>query len=121
MLIQSGVIDQYVYFTGPPGMSTFTVYGARNGAAAAAFTTPTVAEVDGTNMPGLYELLLDEQTTMAAGNSTEILALHIEATGWNGTIEFVTLFDNLPADVVKVAGSTDIVAGGTGGQLYGTT
>ena len=105
--IKSGTVDQYVYFEAPPGLGTWTVYGSKNGAAAAAFTTPTINETDATNMAGVYELLLDEQTTLAVSNVTESLALRITAAGWSGTTIFVTLFDNLPADLNQVLG-TDI-------------
>lgn len=86
MRIPSGSTDRYVYFvavdsidlkTRETGLTTFTVYGSKNGAAAAAFTSPTVNETDASNMPGVYELLLDEQTTLTAGNDTEELCLHI--------------------------------------------
>lgn len=86
MRITSGTTDQYVYFvavdatdlkTRETGLSGFTVYRSRNGAAASAMTTPTVNETDTTNMPGVYELLLDEDTTIAAGNDSEEMCLHI--------------------------------------------
>ncbi len=86
MRIPSGVTDQYIYFvavdvndlkTRETGLSGFTVYRSRNGAAAAAFTTPTVNETDVTNMPGVYELLLDEDMDLAAGNDSEEVCLHI--------------------------------------------
>jgi hypothetical protein len=106
--IKSGVTDQYVYFQAPPGLSSFTVVGSRNsGSGFSTFTTPTVSELSSGTMPGLYALLLDEMTTMTAGNVTESLALHISASGWPGTIITVTLFDNLPADINQVLG-TDI-------------
>lgn len=82
----SGTTDQYVYFvavdstdlkTRETGLTTFTVYRARNGAAAAAYTTPTVAEVSSSNMPGVYSLLLDEDMTIATGNKSEEVVLHI--------------------------------------------
>jgi hypothetical protein len=84
--ILNGVTDEYVYFEMAPGQSSFTVYGARDGGSAAAFTTPTVAEVDATNMPGQYRLLVDEQTTMTAGNLTEELRLHISAGGFEAAV-----------------------------------
>lgn len=90
--IASGVIDQFIYFDAPPGLGSFVVYGSLDGAPAAAFTTPTVTETDGTNMPGVYELLLDEQTTIGAGNKTEILKLFISAGGWSGKSVEVVLF-----------------------------
>lgn len=86
MRIPSGVTDQYLYFvavdptdlsTRETGLSSFTVYRSRNGAAAAAYTTPTIAQVDATNMPGVYTLLLDEDMTIASGNDSEEVCLHI--------------------------------------------
>ena len=86
MRIPTGSIDRYIYFvavdstdlkTRETGLTTFTVYGSLNGGAPAAFTTPTVNETDATNMPGVYELLLDEYTTLSAGNDAEELCLHI--------------------------------------------
>ncbi len=92
MRIPSGSTDRYVYFvavdatdftTRLPGLTDgspvadFTVYRSRNGAAASAMTTPTINEVDSTNMPGVYELLLDEDTTISSANDTEEMVLHI--------------------------------------------
>lgn len=82
----SGTTDQYIYFvavdstdliTRETGLTTFTVYRSRNGAAAAAYTTPTVAEVSSANMPGVYSLLLDEDMTIGSGNTSEEVVLHI--------------------------------------------
>lgn len=58
-------------------LSSFTVVGSLDGAADVTFTTPTVAEIDATTMPGVYTLLLDELTTLASGHDTEELCLHI--------------------------------------------
>jgi len=86
MRIPSGTTDQYMYFvavdatdlkTRETGLSSFTVYRSRNGAAAAAMTTPTVNETDTTNMPGVYELLLDEDMTIGSGNDSEEMVFHI--------------------------------------------
>ncbi|MCP5018925.1 MAG: hypothetical protein GY938_27155 [Ketobacter sp.] len=86
MKIPSGVTDQYIYFvavdstdlkTRETGLSSFTVYRSRDGAAAAAMTTPTVNETDSSNMPGVYELLLDEDMTIGSGNDSEEMAFHI--------------------------------------------
>lgn len=82
----SGTVDQVIYFvavdssdliTRETGLSSFTVYRARNGAAAAAYTTPTIAEVSSANMPGVYSLLLDEDMTIGSGNKSEEVVLHI--------------------------------------------
>lgn len=86
----SGVTDQYTYFvavdsadftTRETGLSSFTVYRSRNGGAAAAFTTPTVNETDSSNMPGVYELLLDEDMTLDSGDDMQHMTLHITASG----------------------------------------
>jgi len=86
MRIPSGVTDQVIYFvavdstdleTREPGLTGFTVYRDRNGNGAAAMTTPTVTEVDATNMPGVYKLLCDEDMTIGAGNDSEEMAYHI--------------------------------------------
>jgi hypothetical protein len=86
MRIPSGVTDQYIYFvavdatdlkTRETGLSGFTVRRSRNGGASAAYTTPTVNETDTTNMPGVYELLLDEDMTIDAGDKSQEVCLHI--------------------------------------------
>jgi hypothetical protein len=90
MRIPSGVTDQYIYFvavdatdlkTRETGLSSFTVYRSRNGGAAAAYTTPTVNETDTTNMPGVYELLLDEDMTIDSGDDSQEVVLHITHAG----------------------------------------
>src|SRR3990167_5302768 len=86
MRIASGTVDQVLNFvavdstdlkTRETGLTTFTVYRCRNGGAVTIMTTPTVTELDATNMPGVYKLLLDEDMTIAAGNSTEEMVFHI--------------------------------------------
>lgn len=86
MRIPSGVTDQYIYFvavdstdlkTRETGLSSFTVYRSRNGGAATAFTTPTIAELSAANMPGVYSLLLDEDMTIGSGNDSEEMVFHI--------------------------------------------
>lgn len=90
MRIPSGVTDQYIYFvavdatdlkTRETGLSSFTVRRSRNGAASAAYTTPTINETDSSNMPGVYELLLDEDMTIGSGNDSEEVCLHITHAG----------------------------------------
>lgn len=101
MRIPSGVTDQYIYFvavdatdfvTRETGLSSFTVYRSRNGAAAAAMTTPTVNETDATNMPGVYELLCDEDMTIGSGNDSEEMVFHITATGMAPVTRTIELY-----------------------------
>jgi hypothetical protein len=86
MRIATGVTDQYIYFkavditdrvTPELGLSGFTVQRSRNGAAEVAYTTPTTVEIDGTNMPGIYALLLDEDMTIDSGDETQEVCIHI--------------------------------------------
>lgn len=101
MRIPSGTTDQFIYFTAvdsadfvtrETGLSSFTVYRSRNGAAAAAMTTPTINETDATNMPGVYELLLDEDMTIGSGNDTEEIAFHITHAGMAPVTRAIELY-----------------------------
>jgi len=116
MKIASGVTDQYIYFVAvdstdftsrETGFSSFTVYRSRDGAAAAVMTTPTINETDSSNMPGVYELLLDEDMTIGAGNDTEEMAFHITHAGMAPVTRTIELYrpafttqmaDSIPAD-----------------------
>ena len=86
MRVASGSTDKYLYFvaldstdlkTRETGLSSFTVYRSRNGGASSVMTTPTINETDVTNMPGVYELLLDEDTTLDAGADEQEMCFHI--------------------------------------------
>lgn len=70
-------VDSTDLKTRETGLTTFTVYRSRNGGAATAYTTPTVSELSAANMPGVYALTLDEDTTLAAGHDTEEYCVHI--------------------------------------------
>ncbi len=81
-------VDQYTYFvavdstdftTRETGLSSFTVYFSKDGGTSTAMTTPTINETDATFQPGVYELLLDEGTTVAAGNDMEKVVYHVTA------------------------------------------
>jgi len=99
--IPSGVTDQYIYFvavdsadftTRETGLASFTVYRSRNGGAAAAMTTPTINETDATNMPGVYELLLDEDMTIDAGDDSQEMVFHITHTGMAPVTRTIELY-----------------------------
>jgi len=86
MRIPSASTDRVIYFvavdatdlkTRETGLSSFTVYRSRDGGTATVMTTPTVTELDDTNMPGVYSLLLDEDTTLDTGHDTEEMCYHI--------------------------------------------
>lgn len=101
MRIPSGVTDQYIYFvavdstdftTRETGLSSFTVYRSRNGGAAAAMTTPTINETDATNMQGDYELLLDEDMTIDAGDDAQEMIFHITHAGMATVTRAIELY-----------------------------
>jgi hypothetical protein len=101
MRIPSGVTDQYLYLvavdatdlkTRETSLSSFTVYRSRNGAAAAAMSSPTVNETDSSNMPGVYELLLDEDMTIGAGNDSEEMVFHITHSGMAPVTRVIELY-----------------------------
>ena len=101
MKLASGVVDEYIYIvaldatdyiTRKTGLSSFTVYRSRNGGAATAYTTPTVTEVDATNMPGVYKFLVDEDTTLDAGDDTQEICLHFTATGMAPVTRAIELY-----------------------------
>ena len=90
MRIPNGIIDQYVYFkavdstdlvTPETGLTGFTVYWSKSGSASTQKTSPTVTEVSSANQPGIYALLVDFGTTLAAGAGSEELALTITKAG----------------------------------------
>ena len=128
MRIPSGVTDQYIYFvavdatdftTRETGLATWTVYRSRDGGVAAVYTTPTINETDATNMPGVYELLLDEDMTIGSGNDSEEVCLHITHAGMAPVTRTFELYRP------KVtAGETLTASGGVGSanvtQLLGT-
>lgn len=86
MRIASGSSDKKLAFvavdatdlkTRETGLTGFTVYRSRNGGTATAYTTPTVAELSAANMPGVYVLTIDEDTTITAGADEEEYVVHI--------------------------------------------
>jgi hypothetical protein len=119
MRIASGTTDQIIYFvaTGAngarlTGLSSFTVYRDRNGNGAAVMTTPTVTEVDATNMKGVYKLLLDEDMTIADGNFSEEMVFHISATGMLAVTRAIELYRPPPTrdEIVDLVWGIDLTS-----------
>ena len=99
----AGTTDQYIYFvavdstdlkTRETGFSSFTVYYSINGGAAAADGSVTVNETDNTNMPGVYEYLVDvgAMTTLTAGDDTHELCLHITHAGMDPVTRVIEIY-----------------------------
>lgn len=113
MRIPSGKTDQSVYFvavdatdlkTRLTGLSSFTVYRSRNGAARVAYTSPTVTEIHATDMPGVYVLLVDQDTTIAAGSDSEEYCVHIAHAGMASVTRTIELYRR---DIGAVKSQTD--------------
>jgi hypothetical protein len=101
MRIPSGKTDQYIYFVAydstdhvsrKTGLSAFTVYRSRNDGTASVYTTPTVAELSSGNMPGVYALLIDEDTTVASGSDSEEYCVHITCSGMDAVTRTIELY-----------------------------
>lgn len=90
------------YVTPKTGMSGITVYYSLNGGSSTAMTTPTVTEIDSTNVPGAYDVLVDE-----AGMSTADGELTIQVAGTDAYIppRVVEIKDNTEKDVYDRIGS----------------
>ena len=74
------------------GISSFTVYRSRNGGSATAYTTPTIAEVSSSNMPGVYKFLLDEDMTLDAGDYSQEMCFYITASGMDPVVKTIELY-----------------------------
>lgn len=115
-IILSGVTDQYVYFTATPGLTSLTVAVAKNATSFTNMTTPTINEI---GSDGDYALLMDEQTTVAAGNAFENVRVKV----LDGAL-VVARFDfvlaepsNQDVNVGSING-TAVLGAGTGGNLW---
>lgn len=131
MRIPSGVTDQYIYFVAvdstdfvsrETGLSSFTVYRSRNGGASSVMTTPTINETDVTNMPGVYELLLDEDMTIDAGDDTQEMCFHITQASMAPVTRTIELYRSkiTAGNTLGVAADGD-VSGNVDGNVVGST
>lgn len=108
-------VDSTDLKTRETGLTSFTVFRSRDGAAAVAMTTPTINETDSTNMPGVYELLLDEDMTIGSGNDTEEMAFHITQASMAPVTRTIELFRSK----ITIGNTLDVTATGAGGVDWG--
>lgn len=101
MRIVSGSVTEYIFFVGvdatdlktrETGLTGFTVYRSRNGGAATLYTTPTIVELSAANMPGVYALLMDEDTTITAGKDSEEYCIHITQAAMAAVTRSIELY-----------------------------
>jgi len=126
MRIDVGVTTQKVGFVAvdssdptsrKTGLSSWTVYYSLNGGTATAMTTPTIAELDATNMPGDYTLLVDEAGMTSAKGE---LLIHITSSGMaevTRTIEIRPVYEEV--NVIEIGG--DATAGTNFKDMYDGT
>lgn len=130
MRIPSGKTDQLIFFvavdsvdlvTRETGLTTFTVYRSRNGGAATVYTTPTVAELSAANMPGVYSLAIDEDTTIASGSDSEEYCVHITQASMAPVTRTIELYRRdtttgrtIVVDSAGLADATAVKVGPTG-------
>lgn len=98
------LVDKTDHVTAETGRTaSLTAYRARNGGTATAFTTPTFAEVDSTNMPGVYSLVIDEDTTITTANDTEEMVITIVDSGDEAAKEsfVIELYDDTGSNVTS--------------------
>lgn len=108
-------VDSTDLETRETGLTSFTVYRSRDGGTAAAMTTPTVAEVDATNMPGFYVLTLDEDMTITSSVDSEEMAFHITQASMAPVTRTIELYRR----TVTAGNTLDVTAAGTGGIDWG--
>ena len=75
-------VDATDLYTRETGLTSFTINYVLDNGSRGVMTSPTTAEIDGTNLPGLYSLAIDEaaMTNMDDANDMETLVLHITHT-----------------------------------------
>jgi hypothetical protein len=78
-------------------------------------TTPTVNETDTTNMPGVYELLLDEDMTIGSGHDTEEMCFHITQADMAPVTRTIELY----RPKITAGNTLDVTATGAAGIDWG--
>lgn len=117
--IPSGNVGTILYFdavdvtdgvTRETGLTGFVVYRSGNGGAAAAMTTPTIAEISAANMPGVYGLLVDESTSLTGGYDNAELHFYITHASMRPVSIGVEIYrpDTVRHSVAQAGGSNTV-------------
>ncbi|WP_292471985.1 hypothetical protein [Mesorhizobium sp.] len=85
-------VDSVDLTTRKTGLASFTVYRSRNGGTATVYTTPTITELSAANIPGVYSLLIDEDTTIASTSDAEEYCVHITQASMAPVTRVIELF-----------------------------
>jgi len=124
MRIESGIttnvlvfvaVDKDDFTTRLIDLSSFTVYRSRNGNGPTLWTTPSITQLNPTNLPGVYNLLVDEDTTISSTSEEEEMVIHISQADMAPVTRTLDIFR------VKITkGRTlDVTATGAGGIDWG--
>lgn len=91
-------------YTRETGLSSFTVDYVLDNGARAQMTSPTTAEIDSTNLPGVYSLLIDEagMTNMDDANDSEELVLHITHGSIDPVTKVIEVYRPKLADMIEL-------------------
>jgi len=108
MRILSGITDQFISFIAPAGTTGFAVYLDKNGDDFGLMTTPTIVEVTDNMGIGMFNLLLDENMVIGAGNISESMGILISAAGITPIFKEVEIFSLANYVVGKVTVNTDM-------------
>ena len=104
MKILNGSLDNIIFFvafnatngaTRETGYTSgdFTVYYQLDGGSKAVMTTPTIAELDDTNMQGVYSLLINEALmTRLSDDKSEELVIHITHAGMREVTRYIEVY-----------------------------
>ena len=102
MKILNGSLDNIIFFTAfdaatglvrQTGQSSFTVRYQLDDGTDAEMTTPTIVEIDNTDMQGVYSLLIDEiPMTQLSDDKSEELAVHITHAGMLEVTRFIEVY-----------------------------
>ena len=102
MKILNGSLDNIIFFiafdltdgaTRETGFNAFTVYYQLDNGTRAVMTTPTIAEIEGTDMEGVYSLLIDEALmTQLADDKSEELVIHITHAGMREVTRYIEVY-----------------------------
>ena len=119
--VKSGDVSQRLTFlattTGQAG--SLTCYRKRGNGSWTAMTTPTFAEDDATHAPKVYSLLMDEDMTITAGKTTELMSFYIAGGTIAAVLVQVLLYENIDVNVVSINDSTVTGTGTSGDQWRG--
>ncbi len=102
MKILNGSLDNIIFFvaldltdgaTRETGLTTWAVWYQLDGGTPAAMTTPTIVEIESTNMEGVYSLLIDEALmTQLADDKSEELVIHITHAGMREVTRYIEIY-----------------------------